>query len=51
MIVFKKLMELSNLMSGLVKDMKEMKNPMIVFKKLMKDVANLMSGLVKDVCI
>ena len=52
MIVFKKLMmELSNLMSGLVKDMKEMENLMFVFNKLMKDGANLMSGLVKDVCI
>ena len=40
MIVFKKLMELSNLMSGLVKDMKEIENPMIVFKKLMMELAN-----------
>ena len=39
---------IANLMSGLVKDMKEKENLMIVFNKLIKDVANLMSGLVKD---
>ena len=40
MIVFKKLMmELANLMCGLVKDMMEMENLMIVINKLMKDVA------------
>ena len=40
MFVFNKLMmELANLMCGLVKDMKKMENLMIVINKLMKDVA------------